>query len=332
MKEISQFIPEFSSVCKIYSGVISGSGIACEDALTLVAIINSFPSVHDVESGIMDLVLKAPAERMEIVLKSLHTDLDKIVTLYNDNSIYYDCRDLRFLWDKPLSYVDKDIQAQQKKTQAASDELKEASNSYEMTPFNGMSKDEAAVLERRVDKLTAEYQKEKAKLQNFYAKRKSLEEERWSVPTDIFRLIYLKCNGLLPVIEKYYNKPVEKNKEQSERTEVYLSMSLLVSVHELCNGRQFEDMAAIDFFHALNLHQASKPLEVCRNEKVRVCYLIHQLSEKIDKGMRSEWIGAMLRNTGIEQEYYRSKYREPISDPPSKKNKEFAEALKEILG
>ena len=332
MKEISQFIPELSSVCKIYSGVISGSGVTCEDALTLVAFINSFPSIHDVESGIMDLVLKAPTERLEIVLKSLHTDLDRIVALYKDNSMYYDCRNLRLLWDKSLSYVDMDIEAQQKKTQAASNELKEASNSYEMTPFNGMSHDEAAVLERRVDMLTAEYQKEKAKLQNFSASRKRLEEERWSIPTAIFRLIYLKCNGLLHVIEKYYNKPVEKNKEQSERTEVYLSMSLLASVHELCNGRQFEDMAAIDFFHALNLHQTSKPLEVCKNEKVRVCYLIHQLSEKIDKGTRSEWVGAMLRTTGIEQEYYRSKYREPISDPPSKKNKEFAEVLKEILG
>ena len=288
MKEISQFIPELSFVCKIYSDVISGSGITCGDAMTLVAFINSFPSIHDVESGIMDLVLKAPAERMEIVLKSLYADLDRIVSLYKDNSIYYDRKNLRLLWDKQLSYADTDIEAQRKKTQAASDELKEASNSYEMTPFNGMSHDEATVLERRVDKLTAEYQKEKAKLQNFYAKRKRLEEERWSVPTDVFRLIYLKCHGLLPVVEKYYNKPVEKNKKQSERTELYLSMSLLASVHELCNGRQFEDMAAIDFFHALNLHQTAKPLEVCKNEKVRVCYLINQLSEKIDKGIRSE--------------------------------------------
>ncbi len=69
MKEISQFIPELSSVCKIYSGVISGSGTACEETLTLVAFINFFPSVHDVESGIMDLVLKAPTERLGIVLK-----------------------------------------------------------------------------------------------------------------------------------------------------------------------------------------------------------------------------------------------------------------------
>ena len=86
MREISQFIPEFSSVCKIYSGVISGSGVTCEDALTLVAFINSFPSVRDVESGIMDLVLKVPTERLEIVLKTLHTDLDRIVALYKDNS------------------------------------------------------------------------------------------------------------------------------------------------------------------------------------------------------------------------------------------------------
>lgn len=50
---------------------------------------------------------------------------------------------------------------------------------------------------------------------------------------------------------------------------------------------------------------------VCKNEKVMVCYLIHQLSEKIDKGSRTEWIGAMLRNTGIEQDYYRSKYVNP---------------------
>lgn len=332
MTEIAQFIPELSSVCKIYYGVISRSGITCEDALTLVAFINSFPSVHNVESGIMDLVLKAPTERLEIVLKSLYTDLERIVALYKENSIYYDRRDLRFLWDKLLSYADMDIEAQQKKTQAASDELKEASNSFEITPFNGMSKEESAVLERRVDKLSAEYQKEKTNLQDFYAKRKSLEEERWSVPTDIFRLIYLKCHGLLPVVEKYDHKPVEKNKEQSGRTALYLSMSLLASVHELCNERQFEDMAAIDFFHVLNLHQTSRPLEVCKNKKVRVCYLINQLSEKIDKGTRSEWIGAMLRTTGIEQDYYRSKYREPLSNPPSKKNKEFAEALKEILG
>ncbi len=86
------------------------------------------------------------------------------------------------------------------------------------------------------------------------------------------------------------------------------------------------------FFHTLNLHQTSKPLKVCKNEKIRVCYLISQLSEKLEKEKRSEWIGAMLRITDIEPDNYRSKYREPIIDLPSKKSKKFADALKEILG
>lgn len=332
MIDIAKFIPSLSSTCKSFSGLITGQGLSCADAVALASFNNSFPSVHDVESGIMDLVLNAPKERMDIVLKSLYEDLDRIVWSYENFFMVYDDRDLRDLWHTSLSYLKNDIEDQLKKTQEANDEYKEASNSFEMTPFNGMSEEEASVLERRLERCKNEYQAEKTKLENLYAKRKSLEEERSSIPTDIFSLIYLKCHGLLPIVGKYYSKPVEKNKEQSERTDLYLSMSLLASVHEFCNGRQFEDMSAIDFFQAFNLHQASKPLAVRKNEKVRVCYLINQLSEKIDKETRSEWIGTMLRITGIDQDYYRSKYREPISDPPSKKNKEFAEALKEILG
>ena len=59
----------------------------------------------------MDFVLKAPTEHMEIVLKSLYVDLDRIVPLHKDNSMYFDRKDLRFLWDKPLSYTDMDIEA-----------------------------------------------------------------------------------------------------------------------------------------------------------------------------------------------------------------------------
>lgn len=38
---------------------------------------------------------------------------------------------------------------------------------------------------------------------------------------------------------------------------------------------------------------------------------------------------AMLKSMGMASDYYRSKYREPVNNMPSKKNKEFAEALKD---
>ncbi len=248
MTDISKFIPNLSAICTIYSRILSGETIGCDETLSLVTFYNSFPSVQNIEAGILDLVLKASTERMDMILKSLYSDLNRIATLYKENNRYYDVKDLRWLWHQPLSFVEHDIRSQQEKTQEAWEELKEASNSYEMTPFNGMSKEEVAVLERRVNKLKDEYEKEKTLLNNLYSKKKNLEDERRSIPEDIFKLIYLKCHALLPVVEKYYNKPLEKEEEQSERTDSFLSMSLVASVHELCNGRQFVEMSPIDFF------------------------------------------------------------------------------------
>lgn len=229
--------------------------LGCEETLSLVAFHNSFPSVQNIEAGILDLVLKASTERMGMILKSLYSDLNRIMTLYKENSRYYDGRDLRWLWHQPLLFIKDDIRIQQEKTQEAWEELKEASNSYEMTPFNGMSKQEAAVLERRVNRLKDEYDKEKTILNNLYEKKKTLEDERRSVPEDIFKLIYLKCHAILPVVEKYYNKPLEKEEEQSDRTDSFLSMYLSAKIYRLCNGIQFEAMSELDFFESLNLHK-----------------------------------------------------------------------------
>lgn len=331
MKKLAEFIPELSSISKTYSEIISGISITIEDARNLLAFYNSFPSVYDVESGIMDLALNAPSERMSIILKSLYYDLRRISNLYQDNREFYDQTVLRLLWHKPISFLDKEIYTQKKNTQDASDELKDASKSFELTPFNGTAKEEAAILERRVNKLTDEYKVQKTKLESLYAERNRLENEKRSITTDIFRIIYSKCVGLLAIVEKYYTNPAENVSVQSTSIETLLPMSLIAPIYDLCNGNQFESLPSIDFFHIFNLHSSDAILEVRKNEKARVCYLINQLSEKINIDKRNEWVESMLNTLNISQDYYRSKYREPVSDMPSKKNKEFAEALSDIL-
>lgn len=183
MKKLAEFIPELSSISKTYSEIISGNSITIDDALNLLAFYNSFPSVHDVESGIMDLALNAPSERMSIILKSLYSDLSRISNLYKENREFYDQKDLRLLWHRPISIIDKEIDTQKKNTQEASDELKDASKSFELAPFNGTTKEEAAILERRVNKLSDEYKEQKTKLESLYAERNRLENEKEKHPT-----------------------------------------------------------------------------------------------------------------------------------------------------
>lgn len=91
MKEISKLILELSSVCRIYSIVISGRGITCKDVLTVVTFINSFPSVHDVDLGIRDLVLKESAERLEIILKKKGREDGSIIFKLESKSLSHLC-------------------------------------------------------------------------------------------------------------------------------------------------------------------------------------------------------------------------------------------------
>ena len=67
-------------------------------------------------------------------------------------------------------------------------------------------------------------------------------------------------------------------------------------------------------------------------EKIRVCYLIFLMSEKLSKQYRDEWRSQILKLLDIDESYYRSKYKEPVSDFPSDSNQKFAKEMESIFG
>ena len=102
----------------------------------LIDIYNTFPTVNDIETGLMDLIMNNSAEQRNLILNSLHKELMSITDTYKDNKAIFEGIEVSYLWDADLLSLDKEIEKQFKKTRKASDELKEVSNSYEMTPFN----------------------------------------------------------------------------------------------------------------------------------------------------------------------------------------------------
>ena len=55
-------------------------------------------------------------------------------------------------------------------------------------------------------------------------------------------------------------------------------------------------------------------------------------TDTLESPQREKWLNDILTNLGIKMSFYRSKYRQPISDMPSECNKAFADALREIFG
>ena len=331
-KTLIDFIPSLSSASKIFLGKVAEPGLLKANAIELVTFYNSFPSVYDIESGILEQIKDNSKEQRNLIFNSLYKELSTISDTYQNHKSLFDGLEVRHIWDSELLYIEKEIDKQLKKTRQASEELREVSNSYEMTPFNGMSNNEVEILERRLDKLINEYNNEKEKLNKLYDEKNQIKDLIRNIPDDIFKLIAQKSESLISIVQKYLEEP-QKSIEtiNGEKTMAYFPMSLVSSIYEVCNGKQFEEMSEIEFFHSLNLYPNYKPITPKKGEKTRICYLINQLSNTLSQEKKVQWLKDILKLVGIDYSFYRAKYRDAVGDLPSEANQEFAESLKEIF-
>lgn len=243
---------------------------------------------------------------------------------------------LSSLWDMDRDIVEEQIERQHSKLREINEELREASNSYEMTPFNGSSPEYVALLERKLERHKADYDKERSILDDLYSRKRKMAEQMSAIGNNLFGDIYCRCSALLSSVQRYYGTNVldDRENEISEMVSAptYFPMHLVSKIYELCNGTQFKEMDEVDFFHAINLHPDTHPLQINQGEKVRVCYLISRLGATLETPSKEEWTNTILDRLDIKPQFFRSKYRQPVSDMPSDANAEFASAVKEIFG
>ena len=151
--------------------------------------------------------------------------------------------------------------------------------------------------------------------------------------------IYRQSCLFLDILKKYIPDGKQENKssepisqqETTEEQQEYFSMKLLSLIHEVCIGEQFEEISAPDFYANMNLHPCNCKLKIKPREKIRVCYLIFLMSEKLSKQNRDKWKDGILKLLDIDDSYYKSKYKEPVSDFPSDSNQNFAKEMEHIF-
>lgn len=165
------------------------------------------------------------------------------------------------------------------------------------------------------------------------------------VKKNYYKAIYTRTASYLSVLDSYF--PVA-SKESSKavkplltpqpqpllkplKEKTFISMRLASEIHELCNNNQFELLSETDFYQLLNNLPAKATLTIKPGEKNRVYFLIHKILETIAENDKKEWKNYIFHKLDIQEAQYKSKYREPISQLPSKKSKEFAGKLEKIF-
>ncbi len=231
--------------------------------------------------------------------------------------------------------------------------------------YNDMKSFEAAILELVLDKqkeqytlilnsLKTEIEKsiqayeirplsdraiERACYQHMERYQKAARTEAFQYMKNCCADIYRQSCLFLDILKKYIPDGKQENKssepisqqETTEEQQEYFSMKLLSLIHEVCIGEQFEEISALDFYANMNLHPCNCKLKIKPREKIRVCYLIFLMSEKLSKQDRDKWKDRILKLLDIDDSYYKSKYKEPVSDFPSDSNQNFAKEMEHIF-
>lgn len=335
-EQLTSLLPRLGAASHVYANKAAGLGVTKEKVMALVALRDGFPDLADIENGLVHLIFNEPKEKSDLIIGSLYKALQSIVNAHANSSIAFDGSVLCSLWDVDREIAEQQIERQHSKLRDINDELREVSNSYEMTPFNGTSPEYVALLERKHDSLKADYDKERSVLDDLYSQKRMMEMQMSAIGDDLFGDIYRLCLGVLFSVQRYFGPPksdVSDNEaKESTSTTSYFPMIVVSKVYEICNGIQFKEMDEVEFFHAINLHPNSHPIQINAGEKVRMCYLISRLGETLESPSKEEWTNAILAGLDIKPQFYRSKYRQPVSDMPSDANVEFASAIKEIFG
>lgn len=337
--KIQIMIPQYGELNRIYSDFIVSHTFSFERQKFITDFYKQYSDTKAFEAAILELVLDKQKEQYTLILNSLRTEIEKNMMLYEK----YPLLDDEIISRVCYHFADRyniDIEEQLEVTQRLNKPLNEAYNRYDSIGYREHTAEEEKQAEKEYERCKAEYEKEKEELNRLYELQKQAKKEAFQYIENCCGDIYKLSFHFMEILAKYIlvekDKPDEPNKQETqqdvstERPE-YFHTELLSLIHKICVGEQFEDITTQDFYANMNLYPGEKELKIKAREKVRVCYLIFLMSERLPKQDRDKWKNIILKQLDIDENYYKSKYKEPVSDFPSDSNQKFAKEMDAIF-
>ena len=330
-------IPQYGELNRIYRDYIDNYAFSFDRQKFISDFYQEYNDMKSFEAAILELVLDKQKEQYTLILNSLKTEIEKSIQAYeirplSDRAIERACY-------QHMERYSQEIEAQLDVTRSLSKPLNEANNRYDSIGYREHTAEEEKQAEKEYERCKAEYDREKAKLNKLYDQQKATRTEAFQYMKNCCADIYRQSCLFLDILKKYIpdgkqqdepGKPISQQ-ETTEEQQEYFSMKLLSLIHEVCIGEQFEEISALDFYANMNLHPCNCKLKIKPREKIRVCYLIFLMSEKLSKQNRDKWKDGILKLLDIDDSYYKSKYKEPVSDFPSDSNQNFAKEMEHIF-
>ncbi|MDR2130885.1 MAG: hypothetical protein LBP56_06960 [Odoribacteraceae bacterium] len=330
---LTDLLPRYRSINTLYQEIAEKFVLSFDAQCTITDFYNEFNDVQTFEKSILNFLLSTDKEKQSQIVSNLCTKIAKNTEIYSANKDFFDRIDTINVCSGRRNPLKIEIDGQLKDTNKLWQELAVIKGNLESASWKN---DKIAIerLTREEERFNSLYKQEQQKLEALYQKQKESDNHVSEYLENVFSQIYELGCAFISLLDNYF--PVEKEKEQQKitsplRTGVYFDMQLVSQIHNECNNIQFENLSEIDLYALLNLQPTNSQLKVKSREGTRMCYLIFKLYDYLKTDNRSDWRAAILESASIKEDYYQSKYKEPVSEFPSRKSEDFAKRIDRIF-
>lgn len=324
--QITDILPQYTQLNRIISEVSNRHSIEFSEQQFVADFHTQFDNIQSFEAMLIDLTMNTDPERHKTLIESLSVEIQNNIRLISSNKSVLENLNIEKTCDNFANQYETQISNQLHNTQAVWKELSEVNNSLDAIGFRQHTEQEEKRLWEKHKTLTEKYNAEKVILSELYEKQEFAIKTAKKYQDNYFPKILSLSHKLNEIIQKYVSKATQNLPEGA-----FFDMATSSNIHRICNNTIFENLSETDFYTAINLLATDKILKLKQGEKTRVCFLIYKMYENIKSGNKTEWRTSILQQLEIDESYYKSKYKEPISEVPSRKSEQFARKIKELF-
>lgn len=324
--QITDILPQYTQLNRIISEVSNRHSIEFSEQQFVADFHTQFDNIQSFEAMLIDLTMNTDPERHKTLIESLSVEIQNNIRLISSNKSVLENLNIEKTCDNFANQYETQISNQLHNTQAVWKELSEVNNSLDAIGFRQHTEQEEKRLWEKHKTLTEKYNAEKVILSELYEKQEFAIKTAKKYQDNYFPKILSLSHKLNEIIQKYVSKATQNLPEGA-----FFDMATSSNIHRICNNTIFENLSETDFYTAINLLATDKILKLKQGEKTRVCFLIYKMYENIKSGNKTEWRTSILQHLEIDESYYKSKYKEPISEVPSRKSEQFAREIKELF-
>ena len=336
MENLSNIINDYAELNKLYRAVSVSGKLLFEQQKSITAFWQS----HNDTAAFEQLLLQTISE-----LGLMHTDtlfLQLKETIAENTAIYTANKPLFISYDTVdicKAFADRFRDQIREQTAITTDTHKAVVEAENALDYASLDADNSELQSRR-QTANEKHAAEQRKLQMLHAMAEQAQQEVIRCSENLFERIDGLGNSFVVLLDKYIIDKQTKQQKQTSATITdssipfieYFPMNLLAEIHaecvkrdaDDCDGKQFEPMPVVAFYYAMNLGEVQTRLVVAPDEKVRVCYLLRRMRDRLPAGQREQWLTAILDRLRINRATFTSKTAEVSKRYASRANIDFA--------